>query len=512
MKKKKMYHKIQTSKRQGYSKSEITRTLQIDPKTTARYYSMNEKEFQVYLKNLMFRERGFRDYEKAILEVYKNNGNRKLNMAAVYDYLEERYGALPGNEQTLRNFIRYLTHCNKLQFNQSARIYQKVPELPFGRQMQLDFGQYRMSSGLILYIFAALLSASRYHYIIFQDHPFSTGEVIEHLLCCFDYFGGLPRELVIDQDRLLVESENAGDIIYTRDFQYFIQEQDLSMYVCRKADSQSKGKMENLIKYVKYNFLTIQDFDCIKKANSELADWLKRRANGKISQATGQIPALLIASERKMLRPVGPSIFRKNSILERQTRNVNEKGCICVLACHYQLPVSYQKKTVEIYHTPDWIFVFDHVSSKEIISYPLCLIPGKTIANREFTREREKNIGELKTSIWQMFSVESWQVFCQKNFQRFSRYCRDQCLEAKRYFLQKDIKLEILQLALEFCLENETLSFANLKDSYDYLFNLPEKAETVLPELPYPKYLPAPVKVHQRKLPVYQKLLQEVAR
>lgn len=94
MKKKKMYHKIQTLKRQGYSKSEITRTLQIDPKTTARYYSMNEKEFQVYLKSLMFRERGFKDYEKAILEVYKNNGNRKLNMAAVYDYLEERYGAL----------------------------------------------------------------------------------------------------------------------------------------------------------------------------------------------------------------------------------------------------------------------------------------------------------------------------------------------------------------------------------------------------------------------------------
>lgn len=111
-----------------------------------------------------------------------------------------------------------------------------------------------------------------------------------------------------------------------------------------------------------------------------------------------------------------------------------------------------------------------------------------------------------------MFSVESWQVFCQKNFQRFSRYCRDQCLEAKRYFLQKDIKLEILQLALEFCLENETLSFANLKDTYDYLFNLPEKAETILPELSYPKCLPAPVKVHQRKLTVYQKLLQEVAR
>lgn len=53
-------------------------------------------------------------------------------MAAVYDYLEERYGALPGNEQTLRNFIRYLTHCNKLQLtNQpvSTRRYQSCPSV-----------------------------------------------------------------------------------------------------------------------------------------------------------------------------------------------------------------------------------------------------------------------------------------------------------------------------------------------------------------------------------------------
>lgn len=508
-----MYQKIQTLKRQGCSKSEITRTLEIDPKTTARYYPMSEEEFQVYLESQMFREKGFRDYERVILEVYEKNGNRRLNMAAVYDYLEERYGVLPGNEQTLRNFIRYLTDSNKLQFQESSRIYQKVPELPFGKQMQLDFGQYRMDSGLVLYIFAALLSASRYRYIIFQDHPFSTGEVMEHLLCCFDYFGGLPRELVIDQDRLLVVSENAGDILYTRDFQYFIQEQDLRMYVCRKGDPQSKGKVENLIKYVKYNFLTIRDFTCIQEANSELASWLKRRANGKISQATGQIPALLIASERQKLRPITPSIFRKNSILARQTRNVNEKGCICVLACNYQLPVSYQKKTVEIYQAPDRIFVFDHTSGKEIVSYPLCLIPGKTISNREFKREKEKNMGELKTFTWKMFPEESWQIFCQKNFQRFSRYGRDQCLEAKRYFSQQNIKHEILQEALRFCLENDTLSFANLKDTYDYLLHVPENPNTILPERLYSQGQPVSVKVHQRMVADYQKLLEkEVAR
>jgi len=38
--------------------------------------------------------------------------------------------------------------------------------------MQLDFGRYRCRSWLALYIFAAVLSASRYKYVIFQAQPF----------------------------------------------------------------------------------------------------------------------------------------------------------------------------------------------------------------------------------------------------------------------------------------------------------------------------------------------------
>ena len=126
--------------------------------------------------------------------------------------------------------------------------------------MQLDFGQYRCRSGLKLFIFAGVLSASRYKYVIFQDHPFKTKEVIDHLLNCFDYFGGVPEEMVIDQDSLLVVSENAGDIIYTDDFKFFIEEQEIGMYVCRASDPETKGKIENVIKYVKYNFFNTRDF------------------------------------------------------------------------------------------------------------------------------------------------------------------------------------------------------------------------------------------------------------
>jgi len=111
----------------------------------------------------------------------------------------------------------------------------------------------------------------------------------------------------------MVVSENAGDIIYTDDFKYFIEEEKIRMYVCRVADPETKGKIENLIKYVKRNLLSIRDFKSVDEANESGFKWLKRRANGKISQATKQIPALLIKTKENTLRPVGNSIFRKNS-------------------------------------------------------------------------------------------------------------------------------------------------------------------------------------------------------
>ena len=96
---------------------------------------------------------------------------------------------LPGNEQTLRNYIGYLIETDGLRLDETAAgSTRKVPELPFGKQMQLDFGRYRCRSGLRLYIFAALLSASRYKYVIFQGKPFRTLDVIRHLLDAFRLF------------------------------------------------------------------------------------------------------------------------------------------------------------------------------------------------------------------------------------------------------------------------------------------------------------------------------------
>ena len=481
--KKKMYKRIKAYKRLGYTREEIVSALSLDPKTVTKYLRMDEKEFQSYRSKKMFRDKVLDKYEKDILEIYEKNEYKKLNMASVYDYLEERYGKLPGNEKSLRNFISYLIEIKKLTLNMNIRIYSKIPELPFGKQMQLDFGQYKCRSGLKLFIFAAVLSASRYKYKIFQDHPFKTREVINHLLDCFDYFGGVPEELVIDQDSLLVVSENHGDIIFTDDFNYFVHEQEIRMYVCRKSDPETKGKIESVIKYGKYNFFNTRDFSTLSEANESVLKWLKRRANGKISQATQQIPAEMIVIEREALRPVRNSIFRKESLLGRDDRTVNEKACIAVDTSLYQLPSKYRNKTVEVYITKHKLFVFDLYTGEEIIEYDLSLIPRKKICKREFTREKSKTITELKEYVTGMFDGENGKKFVRKNYKAFPRYARDQCIEAKKHFLAKGIDIVTLDKALEYCLENNTPSFSNLNDTYVYFKREQDRPKDISPEI-----------------------------
>ncbi|GAH79280.1 unnamed protein product [marine sediment metagenome] len=130
----KMYEKVQLFKRLGYSRSEITSELEIDPKTATKYYAMDGREFKAYRKKHMFRDKVFEEYEKDILEVYKMNEFYKLNMSAVYDYLEEKYGTLAGNEQTLRNYIGYL--IQDLYQNEHKIKDEKWPNLRMGANLK----------------------------------------------------------------------------------------------------------------------------------------------------------------------------------------------------------------------------------------------------------------------------------------------------------------------------------------------------------------------------------------
>lgn len=152
------------------------------------------------------------------MELYRENEFIRLPVSAVFDYLEEKKGEIPGTENSLRNFIRYLNETGELVFSEKKRVYTKVPKQPYGKQLQIDFGEIKQKNGLKMYIFGAVLSSSRFKYATLQNRPFKTEDVIEHL--------------------------------YTKKFNDFKNEMGFFMWVCRAGDPESKGKIENLIKYI----------------------------------------------------------------------------------------------------------------------------------------------------------------------------------------------------------------------------------------------------------------------
>lgn len=48
--------------------------------------------------------------------------------------------------------------------------------------------------------------------------------------------------------------ENSGDFILTQDFRVYKERRRLNLHICRKSDPESKGKIENVVKYKKHNF------------------------------------------------------------------------------------------------------------------------------------------------------------------------------------------------------------------------------------------------------------------
>jgi len=504
----KMFKRIKHYKHKGYSKKKTAKDLKIARKTVRKYWDMTEKEYLKYLQSQLYRDKAFDNLKSEILKVYTSNDNQKLQISAVYDFLEEKYKSLPGTEKSLRNYIRYLLATNQLELEENIRMYKQVPELPLGQQLQIDFGEYKTRSKLKLYIFAAVLSASRYKYIALQETPFTTLTLIDHLLNCFDYLGGMPKELVIDQDSVMVVSENHGDILFTKDFTTFKEEMALKIYTCRKADPESKGKIENVIKFVKNNFLSVRNFTCLEDAANSLSRWLVRRGNGKISQATRKIPASVFEKERQYLRPIRNSIFRKDTYISRETRSVDDKSYISYNSSQYSVPKKYRNKQVDIYPAAQTLFIFDKNTGIQIACHSISVLPGQRITDREHYREVKTKARDLKNEVINLRDEKSWKQFAEQNFKAFPRYIRDQCIIAKKYFSLK-LDPDVLIEAIRFCLDNKTYAYNNLWDTYNYCEGLraePVNSEFTLHASKYSRF--KSVEVATRDLEVYTKCIK----
>ncbi len=173
--------------------------------------------------------------------------------------------------------------------------------------MQADFGEYWMhrhdTRRVKVYFFVAVMSHSRHKFTYFSRTPFTSELAIYARQLAFQFYGGKPEETVYDQDKVIIHSENLGDVVLTKAFQAFVASGHFQCVFCGKSDPQSKGKVENVVKYIKYGFLRGREFTNIGMLNESALHWLARTANGLPHSTTKRIPAEAFKEEQPYPAP-----------------------------------------------------------------------------------------------------------------------------------------------------------------------------------------------------------------
>jgi len=224
-----------------------------------------------------------------------------------------------------------------------------------GQQAQVDWG----SCGYIdveerqktLYCFVMTLGWSRAMYMEFTTHG-DTGSFIRCHQHAFEYFGGVPREVLHDNLKsAVIERDADGTIRFNARYLDFALAMGFSPYPHQPYRPQTKGKVESGVRYVKGNFWVGLHFIDMDDINVQARVWLDTVANPRIHGTTSETPFSRLPYEH--LQPLPAQRFDTSIISYRQV------GRDCLVSYQgnaYSAPAAYARHTVLVKETEErWV-------------------------------------------------------------------------------------------------------------------------------------------------------------
>ena len=476
---KKQMQEIQDLKLRGYTKAEIQNYYieqGLKPPsrpTISKYYDMDVVPEDPGAKLAKDKAFDLSPFKEAIIAILEANSRKDFCISSVYDVLEEKFiesgefEILPGNEQTLRNYVHYLEESGQIEVGEEhRRVYDHVFDTPPGEQMLIDFGEVTLGKKASIHFICLLLRYSRLLCVYAQDHKFNATEACQAIYRSFCKLSGRPTVLVIDQDAVFVASETYGEVIKTRIFEDFCTEQELKLWVCNKADPESKGPIENSVGFVKKNFFSARNITCIDDVWRSLPGWLNRK-NKRIHRATLHIPASVFRDiEQKALKPLLPSVYESSP---NSFTSVKLQGMPYVLykSCRYSVPREYAYSVLKYKTTTGKIHIYDenlnfictHLLSERKGSY------NQLPEHRKGEAESWMEIAERMRAKWNCYD---FQHFINGVKKENPRHIAKQLGAIEQFLDAENPERSLVAEVLKICCKNFRYQFSQFKVVFEY--------------------------------------------
>ena len=270
---------------QGLTKTELAKRFGISRRTVYHWIETGQLDRDLDSHEVRYRPR---PPVVTRLEPYKPIIQARLEafpLLTAQRLLEELRGAgYSGGYTQLKDYVR--------QVRPHAPAEPVVRfETPPGFQGQVDFGTFQLPWGR-RHALLVVLGYSRLLWMRFFARQTMT-TLIRGLESAFEFFGGVPQELLFDQMRSVVLSDErlgGSGLIMNAEFVRFAAHWGFRARACRPYRAKTKGKVERPIRYVRQSFFYGRTFLNDEDLNAQGEHWLQRICNVRRHRTLGEAP------------------------------------------------------------------------------------------------------------------------------------------------------------------------------------------------------------------------------
>ena len=311
-------------------------------KSIARELNISRNSVRKYLKsepkNKQNRRKGSKldPYREKIRELIN-----KHNLSSVRILEEIRKMGYDGGYTILKDYCHELRRDRRIQ---AVYRYETDP----GKQSQVDFGEFGHidmdGKSRKLYAFSMILGYSRMRYVEFTT-DITTENVIRMHINAFSFFGGFTDTILYDNMKQVVIDRKirASESRFNQKFMDFAEYYGIVIRLCYPYRPETKGKIENTIKYLRYNFWSGRTFESLSDINVQCREWLKK-VNSQVHGTTHEIPLHRMKDERlNPLSTVPPYMTRKE-----ESRKISRDCYVSYKGNRYSVPWKYAGRECRI--------------------------------------------------------------------------------------------------------------------------------------------------------------------
>lgn len=315
--------------RQGLSKKAIAKKVGIARNTVRRYLAAQTPTPPHYSA------RGgphpsldpYMDYIRTRLTEFPELSAQRL-------FQEAKDRGFPGSYPVVQRFVRPLRKPKELE-----AVYRF--ETPPGLQAQVDWAKFGTlevdGERKPLWAFIMTLGFSRAKYVEFTTDVTTPTFIACHLRA-FEYFGGRTQEILYDNTKNVVidRATLTANSTFNQLFLSFVTYYGLVPRLARPFRPQTKGKVENSVKFVRSGYFVGRHFSSFSEVNRGVWEWcnlVNQRVHG-----TTHVPPIDRLEEEHLLSVTDQPPF---PIIQEYPRQIQRDGMFHFLGNEYSVPWKY---------------------------------------------------------------------------------------------------------------------------------------------------------------------------